>query len=63
MPTVLNDDDLPTPDELDRLADALLAGGALGPAGAEQAAQVLREVAVSLRRPQVAERISDEGFD
>lgn len=63
MPTVLNDDDLPTPDELDRLAHALLAGEALDLADAERAARVLREVAVSLRRPQVAERISDEGFD
>lgn len=63
MLTVMYDDDMPTAEELDRLAASLLGDGTLEGADAERAARVLREVAAGLRRTVIGERVSDEGFD
>lgn len=63
MLTVMYDDDMPTPDELDELARSLLAGGGLDTSDAARVARVLQEVANALRRPLLGDGISDEGFD
>jgi hypothetical protein len=63
MLTVMYDDDMPTADELEQLARTLLMNGSLSRSDAERVARVLREVAVSLRRPLLGDDVSDEGFD
>jgi len=63
MLTVMYDDDMPSAEELEALAGTLAEGGEVAPADAERLARVIREVATALRRTQVVERVSDEGFD
>jgi hypothetical protein len=63
MLTVTYDDDMPMPDELERLARSLLEDGTLSSSDAERVARVLREVSAGLRRPALGEDVSDEGFD
>jgi hypothetical protein len=63
MLTVMYDDTMPTADELERFAGSLLTDGCVEPGDAERVAQVLREVALGLRRGILADHVSDEGFD
>jgi hypothetical protein len=63
MLTVMYDDDMPTADELEQFARTLLMNDSLSRSDAERVAHVLREVAVSLRRPLLGDGVSDEGFD
>ena len=63
MLTVMYDDDMPTTDELERLAGSLMEDGGLNGSDAKRVAQVLLAVAAGLRRPALVEEVSDEGFD
>lgn len=63
MLTVMYDDDMPTPAELDEFARSLIDGGSLDASDASRVARVLQEVANALRRPLLGDGISDEGFD
>ena len=63
MITVMYANDMPTADELDRIAGSLAADGSLTPDDAEQVVRVLRAVAAGLKVTRLSERVSDEGFD
>ena len=63
MLTIIYEDNLPSIDELERVAGSLQADGRLEPDDAEHAAGVLRAVAKGLRGAALLEHVSDEGFD
>lgn len=63
MLTVMYDDDLPTADELERIAGSILTDDGISRDDAHVVARVLRAVTAGLRGAQLAERVSDEGFD
>lgn len=63
MLTVLYSNDMPTADELDRIAGSLEADGSLSPDDAERVVRVLRAVVAGLKVTRLSERVSDEGFD
>ncbi len=63
MLTVMYANDMPTADELDRIAGSLAADGSLTPDDAERVVQVLRAVVAGLKVTGLGERVSDEGFD
>ncbi len=63
MLTVLYSNDMPTADELDRIAGSLAADGSLTPDDAERVVRVLRAVVAGLKVTRLSERVSDEGFD
>ncbi len=63
MLTVMYANDMPTADELDRIAGSLAADGSLTPDDAERVVRVLRAVVAGLKVTGLGERVSDEGFD
>jgi hypothetical protein len=63
MLTVMYANDMPTADELDRIAGSLAADGSLTPDDAECVVRVLRAVVAGLKVTRLGERVSDEGFD
>jgi hypothetical protein len=63
MLTVMYANDMPTADELDRIAGSLAADGSLTPDDAERVVRVLRAVVAGLKVTGLSERVSDEGFD
>ena len=63
MLTVMYANDMPTADELDRIAGSLAADGSLTPDDAERVVRVLRAVVAGLKVTRLSERVSDEGFD
>jgi hypothetical protein len=63
MLTVVYANDMPTADELDRIAGSLAADGSLTTDDAERVVRVLRAVAAGLKVTRLSERVSDEGFD
>ena len=63
MLTVMYANDMPTADELDRIAGSLAADGSLTPDDAERVVRVLRAVVAGLKVTRLGERVSDEGFD
>ena len=63
MLTVMYENDMPTADELEQIAGALLTDGCLAPDDAERVSRVLRAVAAGLKVTLLSERVSDEGFD
>ena len=63
MLTAMYANDMPTADELDRIAGSLAADGSLTPDDAERVVRVLRAVVAGLKVTRLGERVSDEGFD